>query len=262
MKIYNTLTKTIIYDFNIGDGGIGDCIKFFMFALNICIKYNYKLCYLVNNILLEKYLILNTINNMYIKRNDLQNIININNINNIYCANDIKQNFHYIIKPQLFYSTFDYNNINIPIQEVFNFSDKVILNSKLLCNYNNYISIHLRLGDKYLETDINFIQCPQDTRYYDESKLFECIENNQHENIIFFCDNNNYKLKLKEKYNNLIIINSDIGHTSLNNTTDKQILDAITEFYIITNSKRIYSASNSGFSIVASLYKKTLIFNI
>jgi hypothetical protein len=256
MKNYNNLTKTVIYNFKVGDGGIGDYLKFFMFALDICIKNNYKLYYLVNNIPLEKYLRLNT-NNMYIKRIDLQNIIHLNDIN---CVNDIKPGFHYIIKPQLFYSTFDYNNITIPIQDVFYFTDEIISNSQLLCNYDNYISLHLRLGDKYLETDVNFVQCPQDTRYYDENKIFEFIENNQNENIIFFCDNQNYKLKLKEKYNNIIIINSEIGHTSLYNTTKKQILDSITEFYIVTNSNRIYSASNSGFSIVASLYKRIPLF--
>lgn len=78
--------------------------------------------------------------------------------------------------------------------------------------------------------------------------------------IFFFCcDNNNYKLKLKEKYSNIIITNCDIGHTSLTNTTAKQILDGITEFYILTNSKIIFAASYSGFSIMASKFNKILL---
>jgi len=40
----------------------------------------------------------------------------------------------------------------------------------------------------------------------------------------------------------------------LSNTTNKQILDAITEFYILSNSHLIYSASNSGFSKMASKF--------
>ena len=34
-----------------------------------------------------------------------------------------------------------------------------------------------------------------------------------------------------------IITNCQIGHTSLLNTTLKQLLDGITEFYILTSSK-------------------------
>ena len=57
-------------------------------------------------------------------------------------------------------------------------------------------------------------------------------------------------------YDNVIITNSDIGHTGLANTiTPRQVLDTVTEFYILTNSNLIYSASNSGFSIVASKFK-------
>ena len=91
--------------------------------------------------------------------------------------------------------------------------------------------------------------------------MFNFIEENRNKNIIFFCDNKNCKLMLKEKYNNIIILNSNIGHTSLTNTTDTQILDAITELYIMTNSHEIYAASNSGFSIIASKFKNIpLIF--
>ena len=59
--------------------------------------------------------------------------------------------------------------------------------------------------------------------------------------ILFFCDNNNYKLKIKKKYKNIIITDAQIGHTSLSNTTNKQILDAVTEFYLLTNSQLIYT---------------------
>lgn len=118
----------------------------------------------------------------------------------------------------------------------------------------DYISIHVRLGDKYLETDRNFIVCPEDTRSFSEEKLYRYIEEHHTENIFFCCDNNQYKLKLKETYNNIIVTNCDIGHSSLSNTSTKQIIDAITEFYILTHSKTIYGASHSGFSLIASKF--------
>ena len=108
------------------------------------------------------------------------------------------------------------------------------------------------MGDKYLETPQNYIGCTHDSRIFSEEKIDEFI--NQSKNHIFFCcDNNSYKLKMKERYD-ILITNCNIGHTSLSNTTDSQVLDAITEFYILTNSTMIYAASYSGFSIMASKF--------
>ncbi len=109
-----------------------------------------------------------------------------------------------------------------------------------------YISIHLRLGDNFLETNNNDITW-DDVRVFSEEKLYKFIEDNYEKNIIFFCDNNKYKLKLKNKYNKIIITNSEIGHTAIVNTTVKQTLDAITDFYILSNSQLIYAASFSVF---------------
>jgi hypothetical protein len=52
---YDSFNKIIVYDFKCGDGGIGDCIKFFLYALRLCMNHNIKLYYLINNTLLEKY---------------------------------------------------------------------------------------------------------------------------------------------------------------------------------------------------------------
>jgi len=174
--------------------------------------------------------------------------------------NDINYEYYYIT-PRLFYNEVGNNyNFGISPSEVFEFSDSVKLNAK---NYiSNYISIHLRLGDKYLETDRQYILCTNDCREYVESKLFECIESNLDKNIVFFCDNNSYRLKIKDKYKNIIITDCEIGHTGLLNTTDKQTLDAVTEFYIISRSEKIYAVSRSGFSMVASSFNNIPLINL
>lgn len=53
---YESLKNNVVYNFNIGDGGIGDCIKFFMFILESCMKTNTRLYYKQNNIEIEKYI--------------------------------------------------------------------------------------------------------------------------------------------------------------------------------------------------------------
>lgn len=76
-----------------------------------------------------------------------------------------------------------------------------------------------------METDKKYVVVKNDERTFSEEKLYKFIEENSNK-LIFFCsDNNNYKNKIKEKYNNIIITNCDIGHTSLSNTSNKQVLD-------------------------------------
>ena len=234
---YDSFTKKMVYDFKLGDGGIGDCIKFFMFVLVSCIKNNTRLYYKKNNIEIENYIGLKY-DKMYIDEDKIKQLD---------CVE--------VVNPYMYHSTINYD-YNININEVFYFTDEVKINCKNLFpeNINNYISIHLRLGDKYLETENHYVLCKNDIRTFKEENIYKFIEENYSENIFFCCDNNNYKIKLKEKYNNIIITNCDIGHSSLSNTNKKQILDAITEFYILTNSKMIFAASQSGFSIVASKF--------
>ena len=256
---YDSLTKIIVYDFKQGDGGIGDCIKFFMHTLHLCMKYNIKLYYLINNNLLEKFLTLKH-DKMYINQLNILDsfMCNTHNVENI------NANVYNIVTPCLFYNIYNDNNITMAINEVFTFTEEVKLNGHRLNgnNVSNYISIHLRLGDKYLETDHSFVLVKHDERIYNEEKLFNFINDNCNKNIIFFCDNHNYKLQIKNKFNNIIILNCDIGHTSLSNTTAKQTLDAVTEFYLMTNSEQICSASNSGFSIMASKFNNIPIIMI
>jgi hypothetical protein len=257
MNKYDSFHKILVYDFKHDGGGIGDCIKFFMYALNLCMQHNIKLYYLVNNTMLEKYLKLKY-DKMYITQTNIEDArdVTINDIPNLNVG------VYNIVNPGTFYNSYHDNQLTMPINKVFTFSVEVKTNGVKLNvdNISNYISIHLRLGDKYLETDNSFIYCKNDVRKYDEERLFLFIENNCDKNIIFFCDNHAYKLNLKNKYNNISILNCHIGHTCLSNTTDVQTLDAVTEFYLMTKSEKIFSASNSGFSIMASKYRNIPIY--
>ena len=99
-------------------------------------------------------------------------------------------------------------------------------------------------------------------RKYNEIALFNFIENNSNQNILFFCDNNAYKLKIKTKYSFIKIFNYEIGHTSLINTTETQIFNTIIDLYIISNSQSIYMCSESGYPRVASKFNNIPIINI
>jgi len=242
IKNFNTFNEVYIYDFRVGDGGIGDCIKFFMCLLDTCIKRNIRLYYKKNNIELERYIKLKYEKIYFFE------------------SKSYFGNYH-IVKPRYLYDLYDsyektkINNFIIKIKDVFYFTEEIIHHPIIQMLPKNYISIHLRLGDKYLETDHAFIQVPDDVRDFNEENIFKYIEENNDKNIFFCCDNNSYKLKLKEKYNNIYITNLNIGHTSLFNTTPDQVLSSVIELYILTMSQSIYAGSVSGFSFVASQFR-------
>ena len=242
IKNFKNFDKISIYDFKLGEGGIGDYLKFYMIILTKCIRNNIKLYNKKNNIEIEKYIKLKY-DFLYISSDEISKLKNVT-----------------IEKPHHYYRNDKYDG-NISINEIFYFDDIVKTNVKniLASLPSNYISIHLRLGDKFLETDKKAVLCKNDTRDFSSEKIYKFIEDNNDKNIIFFCDNNSEKLKIKNKYNNIIISTSQIGHTSLSNTTKRQILDSITDFYILSNSQLIYSASYSGFSIMASIFNNVNI---
>jgi hypothetical protein len=228
-----------------------------MHALKICIKNNIKLYYKKNNLILEKYIKLKY-QKMYI-----HTVHDVENINDLNLINNLNDGVDYIVSPFLFYKDFNYD-CDINANDVFEFTDEIKENSKNIFfeNTSNYISIHLRMGDKFLETDKTFVICKDDIRTYNEESLLNFIESNKDIPILFFCDNNSYKLKIKNSYNNIMITQCHIGHTSLLNTGEKQILDTVTDFYLLANSQIIYIASKSGFSFMASKFNNIPLIEI
>lgn len=109
---YDSFNNKIIYNFELGQGGIGDCIKFFMFILEYCMKNNIRLYYKKNNIELEKYIKLKY-DKMYINEDQIKQL-----------------DFFKIVVPQMYYSTHNYN-YTLAIKEVFNFTSEVKLNCKI-----------------------------------------------------------------------------------------------------------------------------------
>jgi hypothetical protein len=240
--------KTIVFDFNLYRGGIGDYIKYFIYLLELCIQHRIKLYYLKNNIMIEKYIPLKY--HFYVLLEHLQDPIYLHALD----FNDLNINTNYIVNPHLLYNTFTYD-LKISPDQIFDFHPTIVFNSKKLLSVDTYISVHVRLGDKFLEIDKNEIQCYEDVRMFDEPKLFKFIEDHSSNSILLFSDNHAYKLKLKELYPQLILLNTLIGHTALNITNEEEVIDTITEFYIMTNSTYVYSACDSGFSIMASKFK-------
>jgi len=117
----------------------------------------------------------------------------------------------------------------------------------------SYTSVHLRIGDKFLETDRKFVLCKNDRRTFDEEKIFDCLKNLN--NVVFFCDNFKYKMKIKNMFPHVYVTDWPIGHTSLSNTSEESFVYALSEFSIICQSSNVIGASKSGFAKAAALFK-------
>ena len=169
---YESFNDIFVYEFKLGDGGIGDFIKFFMFILVECMKNNTRLYYLKNNTEIERYIKLKH-DKMFIDEKQIK----------------ILNNFT-IVKPQMYYDKVNYD-WNIAVKDVFYFTDDIKINSRLLFSIDslNYISIHLRLGDAYLETEKQFVLVKNDKRIFSEEKIYTFIEENIDKQIFFCCDN-------------------------------------------------------------------------
>jgi hypothetical protein len=116
-------------------------------------------------------------------------------------------------------------------------------------------SIERLASTNHLETDKSFVLCRDDRRHYNQDKLYKFIKENTDKTILFFCDNRTHKIMIKDKYPFIIVTDYDIGHTSLSNTTDLQVFNTITDFYLLSNSEHIYKSSHSGFSVMASKFR-------
>lgn len=256
MANFDQYEKKVVYKFNIGDGGIADCIKFFMHTLNICMHHKYKLYYLVNNTKLEQYLRLHY-DKMYINKDTIGENVSI--VRAVRAFPSITADKYYVVSPNVFYTSFNYRVIKTKICDVFKFSQDVLANvPSILPDFpmssSKYTSLHLRMGDKFLETPQKYVRVKKDTRSFSSDKIHQVIEQHKDTPLLFFCDNNEYKSNIKRTYPHVIITQGRVGHTSLSNTTQDQVLHAVTEFYLMTESAKIYYASKSGFPMVAAKF--------
>lgn len=153
----------------------------------------------------------------------------------------------------------DYLNYRHSFLNFIKFSDDII--TRFTLEPKSYSVIHIRTGDKFIKN--GHIKTDVRISNFDVSKLLSCINflNNienkiEHKTIILLTDN--YELRtifnnIKNNNKNLYVPDTKICHCADHNITKEEMLDIVYEFYIILNSKRVVSFSNSGFSKVSAL---------
>jgi len=270
LQNFDSYPCALVYDFRLTQGGIADCLKFFMFLFEICRTRGIRLYYLQHEIPIEKYVFVKHAQMRIRHETLIQYSKDGSSIQMVQSIDELKELGHFtyhLIRPHILYNVFSFDQITVPFSSIFEISQDIIENVPRIfpeLSTKSYISVHLRLGDRFMETDKEFVLCKTDTRKYDQQSMFSTIEQllsdpNQvpsqvpHQ-VLFFCDNRKYKMAVQNKFPKLVISTAEIGHTSFLNTTNEQVLNTITEFYVLTQSEKIIAISYSGFPVAAAKY--------
>ena len=258
-KNMTLIKKEIIYVYEkVKNGGLGDFFKYLIFLLNFCIRHNIKFKLIIDHPIKD-----------YIKFKHPQMIMDKSNypkgVHHVANFDEIKasKNKYFTVCDNIMYKYNVYQNLKkIKLRDLFTFSDAVNKKAKSYTQDKEYSSIHLRLGDKFIENDKNYVKCKNDQRTFDENKLYDYIEHHKNDMMYFFCDNDPYRQKIKKMFNFINITNLKIRHISLTDTTDDECFNAVVEFAIMTNSKLIVAVSRSGFSILAASFNNVPLITL
>ncbi len=267
--------KTIKYCYGMENGGIADFLKYLFHTLNIVEKNNCKLILEITHPI-KKYL---KINNDYLsdqlydkfhkitaidRNKTISEILKEHNklkivSNDFYSFGinmELSNSYDFSQSTDKYYNLFDYIDFN---EEIYN-----IINSYIS---DDYISIHARLGDKYLEIKPSCEYCINDDRNINPDicikNISDIIKKNPNKKIYFFSDNNKFKNDMKTLFNELIIFNNDIINISnyyQNIDYDYYLKNVIIEFMIIMKSSEIHALNHSGFTCISSYISKNKLF--
>jgi hypothetical protein len=241
VRDYPTFQTHIVFVFGLGDGGLGDFVKYFVIVLSFCKTHKIAAHCLVTGTHLEKHVRLR--HDWYVTDVPTQRLDAL--------TSKLTPHVFYGLSPQSLYTC--QVDKSFPYSEVFTFSDAVLELARSFHVPDRYTSIHLRMGDKFLETDKKFVLCVDDQRSFREEDLVRWIER---PNVVFFCDNYAYKMKIKSKCPQVYVTDWPVAHSSLANTTEEQVMYAVAEYVIMTRSVNIIAASKSGFSKTSACFHR------
>lgn len=250
-KIVNVYKQNYIN--NIGMG-IGDYIRGSFFLLQLCIEYNIEFDLDFSQHPISKFLINTQNNNINIKDNDDVYDINYENIqyifNHMISINDFMNNFIINKEEEIYYLFTNNHPLNlitdnekniiknkfIPNKELDNAIETTLYNLDLL--KNEYIVIHIRVGDRYINTNNKL----------DENTLndiYTILENNItfNKEFLLLSDSNELKNILKNKYCNLKIQINEILHLAHDCTNIESLKNTIIDFFLISYASSVISLS-------------------
>jgi hypothetical protein len=288
-KIYHIYQEK--YLDNVFPSGLGDFIRSCFFIIQFCTKYSFEYEIVINHpiaIFLNKFS--HNFSNYNSKICDKQNISMFKETNWLKNSFD-EENYiqHFQLKreklnefvqylnrlPIINNSIFSYNiffPINIispqekiimrsifqPTSEIYQYLNQTFYSLNI--NSKNFIAIHLRSGDIYLNNQskmFNYL-------YLNviKNEIIKIIFNNKNTDILLIADNNEIKYLLKNEFPFIKVYFKEITHLGEGSQlTKNKIKNTLLDFYLLSHSQYIYSFTcyphGTGFS-----YWCSVIYNI
>ena len=288
-KIYHVYQEK--YSDNVFPTGLGDFIRSCFFIIQFCTKYSFEYEIIINhpiaNFLNKFYLsyivskqksyIFDNIQ-MFTETNWLKNIYDKNNyILNFQLKNEKLHQYSLYLNqlPVIDNSIFSYNiffPVNIISEEERNIVRSLFQPTNEIREYlqqtlnllqitpNNFIIIHIRSGDLYLNGKNKVFNIV----YFNAIKheIYNLIFNNNNIDILLIADNNEIKYLLKKEFPILKLDYKQITHLGEGVQLEREkVKNTLLDFYIMSNSSYIYSFTSyphgSGFS-----YWCSVVYNI
>lgn len=286
-KIYHIYQEK--YLDNVFPSGLGDFIRSCFFIIQFCTKYNFEYEIVINHpiaIFLNRFSLSYTNSKlhdnynitMFKETNWLKNSFDTENYIQSFQLKKEKLNEFvlYLSKlPIINNAIFSYN-IFFPIK-IITIEEKNIVRSlfepsykinkylnltfnSLQINTNNFIVIHLRSGDIYLNNQTKIFNSVY--LHLIKNEIIKIIFNNKNTDILLIADNNEIKYLLKQEFPIIKCIFNQITHIGEGaHLTDDKIKNTLLDFYLMSHSQYIYSFTcyphGSGFS-----YWCSVIYNI
>jgi len=253
-----------VYQKKEGIFGFGDYLRGCVFLIDFCDK---------NNIEFDMDFFDHPIGNYF--ENSKKYNINKNNIfslehfglNDVYVSHEFLKKFISDNDQDIMYFTINSMNLNLinqdqkdriknnirPIPTLFEKIKLALQNLNLISK--KYITIHVRLNDDYIFTNMDM-----NGGLYDIVKKLVIMYSSIHENVLLISSSKRFKEIIKNDVLKLKMENKEIVHIGLQSES-KEIINSLVDFFLLVNSSKIYQISTYPFGSGFSNYS-SLLFNI
>lgn len=228
-----TLDTAVVCEFGLMQGGIGDFFKIFAFSLELAVASRARI--LVRNTSpLAAFL-----HPKHAWMTDARGMRVVTTVNNAYWYNHASTE-----------TTHGLCSAALVLSDWFEMDASIVAEARRLAPPTSYVALHIRRGDKHLETNLTNVVCKHDERPFDASAVDAVCAR---EPVLLVVGDHAGTLRdLKARYPHVALTGLEIGHTSLHGTPASAVRAALVEFMILGNARSIVASSTSGFPHLAS----------
>lgn len=227
-----TLDTAVVCEFGLTQGGIGDFFKIFAFSLELAIASRARI--LVRNTSpLAAFL-----HPKHAWMTDARGMRVVTTVNNAYWYNHASTETTQELCSALVLSDW------------FEMDASIVADARRLAPPTAYTALHIRRGDKHLETNRANVACKDDERPFAASAIDAVCAR---EPVLLVVGDHAGTLRdLKARFPHVVLTGLEIGHTSLKGTPAPAVRAALVEFVMLGNARSIVASSTSGFPYLAS----------